>query len=652
MRLVYKVMCGVRGYKMRRRAVRACTGACAPEHGVCARAVAKGVQAIGAAAKIQGRKLTSGVRGRERQLRQRPSRPARDSWLFNGLLFSRDVDTAKPNFITIFKTCSKGKSWTTAHLTHTRLKERSAEETVELYNARLSEDIGYLQQALLRATALYNADAYLLSLPDELIAEIFLYLRDAVPQIQAKADDLASSSPWFKAVMICRRLRRVILESAALHTQISTSTHSCENITRDFALSKALPISLEAHYPSKRYRLYKQLQLHGHRICFLSLILGPSCSQAVSYWIYHMPALAALELHSIFSNAPDDDEVAVSRVPNARIPAGISSLILDGVRIRLAGYHIFNNLRFLSLINVHLNTHRGDELSSIFARAVRMEELTIKYSRVNVDQPEFVHPDMHSSLRRIVYYAARDYHFDIISSLSSLCSVRVKLVCTAPPGEAVYFEDCKSVLYEWLVDDNSGSFKLAPETVSLRISSNTIALDAQLDFWRRSADAVAGHDPDFKFHAYMDEDTTIKDILHGPDYSSVRHFTLDIDLDAYPLFFIFWSLEQMEERPMPHLQSLTVRLSCSDEDNGSWRLANCAEELHLWLRWRRERGEALGTLIVSRRVLDMLNEISHRKRTWYTPDQRGLETKVAVKVGPHWVTLVSFVDVVERGSES
>lgn len=188
------------------------------------------------------------------------------------------------------------------------MKGRGHGESVEIYRSRMSNNIQQLEKMIQRARRLYNADANLLSLPDELLTEILLYVRDAVPERASRDGFSVSESVWFNSVMVCRRLRQAILNSVSLHTRLSTCTRSLENVRCGFVLSKALPICLHVRSPSKYQALYDDVQLHGHRIRSLSLILGRGCSTVVSAWIHLTPSPATFELRTNYPEVISNNE--------------------------------------------------------------------------------------------------------------------------------------------------------------------------------------------------------------------------------------------------------------------------------------------------------------------------------------------------------
>ncbi|KZV68577.1 hypothetical protein PENSPDRAFT_754021 [Peniophora sp. CONT] len=137
--------------------------------------------------------------------------------------------------------------WT--ELARIRLTARKPDESSTTHQARIAEDMRRLERALLHAKELYNSDSPISSLPDELLLDIFTRVRNAAAEQALDADEPPRAPSWDKSVALCRRFRRIVIESPSLHTRLSTATHSAAYIGHALARSEAIPIELDILQP-------------------------------------------------------------------------------------------------------------------------------------------------------------------------------------------------------------------------------------------------------------------------------------------------------------------------------------------------------------------------------------------------------------------
>ncbi|KZV68584.1 hypothetical protein PENSPDRAFT_754029 [Peniophora sp. CONT] len=200
----------------------------------------------------------------------------------------------------------------------------------------------HLERALQQAKELYNSDSPICSLPDELLLDIFTRVRDAAAA-QALDSDISLPTPsWNESATICRRFRRIIIESPSLHTRLSTATHPAAYIGHALARSDSMPIELDVLKPCRDAeevgRLYELLQQHGHRVNVLSLKVTEYCVPMISSWLQHLSSMGTLSLYQIKYR---DEEMGWER-----------SVLVDDITLDSGAFH---PVRLSTLILSHIN---------------------------------------------------------------------------------------------------------------------------------------------------------------------------------------------------------------------------------------------------------------------------------------------------------
>ncbi|VDB87443.1 unnamed protein product [Peniophora sp. CBMAI 1063] len=482
--------------------------------------------------------------------------------------------------------------------------KRSEGDDLDSYRAKLLQEIERLQGSLALALDLYNSKAPLLSLPDELLVEIFLYVRDSAPLVESEFDLQNLPTPWYTSVTVCRRLRRVVLSSAALHTRLSTLTHSYASIKRGFLLSKSLPVTLEVHYPSRNTRLFDLLVRHGHRVHTLHVRGSPDCSKVLSDWLSRLPSLRSLHL---FRRTLPPDFLFLLEDPlsaPSKLSPHLSIFKLNGVgMVPVSGYKILCNVTELSISNTML---------SILILSQHAKSLS-KLSMTNVRCVPGVIDEtitLPSSLQVLECTGVRAEHFDLLSFVTPSAHIRLKLSCTAPPKYSYEARGkCETILTRWTNET------LAPSAAELRVSDNTIALDVHLSFHRHFDDTeTARGAADIEYHFYADEhDTLLHNIipcLPSPSYERLVSLTLSAEMDTYSNLVEHWlKTHSISRHPMPCLRHLCIDTPvnfASDSDSEAQMFFNMME-LRGWLAKRLSARRGVQTLSIPAHSAVMLD---------------------------------------------
>ncbi|KZV68591.1 hypothetical protein PENSPDRAFT_754035 [Peniophora sp. CONT] len=516
-------------------------------------------------------------------------------------------------------------------LARTRLAKRQAQESPETYRARMKRDAYYLRRALALASELHNDEAPILSLPDELIVEIFLYVRDAGPSVESEFNLKALPPSWFESVTVCRRFRRIVVNSASLHTRLSTLTHSADNIERGLSLSKNLPVTLEVHRPSQRGRLYRLIRLHGGRIRKIYLRCSAECSKALPAWVSRLRHVRSI--HILMGVPP---EWTVDFPEMRRVSPCLSTLHISGADIPDSDGFLFRNVTELHLIDV------GLEGLPFLQGVHKLEKLVLtNITMYRTQVGEWSTMELPGSLRLLEYTGATSRHFRLLDLLSPSPAVRLKLVCTAPPNEQLYGR-CKAILATWL----NGA--LVPEAAAIRVHSNTIVLDVRMDLWRCVDDVDANRDPDVQYHFYVDYHPFTRHLLPYAEHcQKLLAFTLETDMESHCTLFGDWTHAELNRFEMPHLRHLTIRLPRSSSD---WDEDMC-DNMFLLYRWLHARHGLhqgpLETLDIPAHAATILDEIPFTVDVCYIPDNRGLESVVIDKTWSTWRDMVQHVNITD-----
>ncbi|KZV68592.1 hypothetical protein PENSPDRAFT_754036 [Peniophora sp. CONT] len=261
----------------------------------------------------------------------------------------------------------------------TRLTARQASETLSNHRQRMEDDVEHLQRALVLAMELRNSSAPILTLPDEVILQIFLAVRDLFYPLPRHVEKLPSSS-WLVVAAVCRRLRRVAMASPGLHTCVSSRILSKRLVMRELDLSYPLDINLDVGAPHDNIAsvtILNYFRLHGHRIrsCSMQVDTNSVESFIASHnrnWLPYARNIESL----VISSATGIWYHGMSTIRFENTLPKLNRLELDCVRLDFTST-IFINLTELTLNHVRLNeVHHLQEASSHFHSLLgRMQHL-------------------------------------------------------------------------------------------------------------------------------------------------------------------------------------------------------------------------------------------------------------------------------------
>ncbi|KZV73589.1 hypothetical protein PENSPDRAFT_749995 [Peniophora sp. CONT] len=208
----------------------------------------------------------------------------------------------------------------------------------------------------------------LLALPNELIADILLHLRDS----HARKD----KTPWFFVTHVCRRIRNIALGTAALWTEVSDQYG--RRILLDFLRrSKDLPLRMDLRYKTILYRDRDGME----RVAYLRLTGTLDVTRQLLF--QHLPALETLHFNtpSYFGHVlqgnpwPDRSELL--------IPPNLQSLHMDGTPFPWS-CPIYDNLSSLTLTDIHHSQYFNlDAARDLFARMRRIETIVLADVDIN-----------------------------------------------------------------------------------------------------------------------------------------------------------------------------------------------------------------------------------------------------------------------------
>ncbi|VDB87417.1 unnamed protein product [Peniophora sp. CBMAI 1063] len=427
-------------------------------------------------------------------------------------------------------------------LARARLTPRQASETLNSHRLRVEDDIAALQRALSYAKELRNASTPFLTLPDEVILEVLLALRDLYYPSSTSSDFSSTviDPTWDVCTTLCRRIRSIALSSPLLFTRLSTRVSTWSFIDRCMDLSGSLDLHLEItealtvhEYPA----VHQSLTRHGHRIADVSLKVT---RQTIFRFTPMLTYMANARQFALSCEGPGPGTLFSLALAQPWLP-NLLTLTMIGIHIDFRP-SIADNLLELRLQDVVLH-EQGEEhsLVSILQRVTRLRRLAL----VNVncqriaagDQPPQSDIFLPNSLCYLEY--ASSTHFNLLHRLHPSPSVHVYIIHTTVPTDSK--RETRSliqVLQAWLGNENR------PTTVEVGIRYNTAALEARISYWKSQESRVLGRTPDFELVRYVDEDFHIRDLLlgithglrsnSGTLYADVADITFNVEWE-YPL---------------------------------------------------------------------------------------------------------------------
>lgn len=504
--------------------------------------------------------------------------------------------------------------------------------TVSLPNdafQRSFASIDKAQRTLLELKHAHNRQVPIFQLPVEILAEICLYARDAWPYM-APARTLYSEflfhrSSWMHIGEVCRRFRDIVEEHPTLWTRLSDDAAPTWGYFAMVALGyvsfSGKSISLSLRPGVREQKVLKDL--------FLRLEC-PVRELRLHGAIPHQNVAETLKI--ILSNRNLESLRAL------HLDLAVSNDMRLLITIERGSFRSLNELSMVGIVvNFDSTIYDGLERLTLSALAITQrqdaERLQVLLTRMNglkylkLDRPKIA-PDavlpftLPPNLRTFEFTTTSA--FDFLQSVSPSRQVSLSIQRSAPPRDNTDERVWSTIFSRWLGSD------LRPTAASIRISYNTVALDAEFRFWRLLSSALSQSRPDVTVKRYIDETYTLSELLHEVCLADITNLEVDIEsvlredfteglrdlTDAMPNLHTLCSTESYlanifrtpsDTDGLCKLHTLRVRQS------STYRTAKeyVKEEVRALVAWLRHRGDAncpVHTLLVPARVAHGLDE--------------------------------------------
>ncbi|VDB87416.1 unnamed protein product [Peniophora sp. CBMAI 1063] len=512
----------------------------------------------------------------------------------------------------------------------TKLTVRQTHETLHEHRVRLDDDIEHLERALAVAKELRNCSAPILTLPDEIILEIFSTLRDLFFPVTQQRPNKSASGSWLVVSAVCHRFRRIATTSPGLYSRISTRILPGKRVLAMMKASRPLDLDLDVGLPRDSEdvdMIRKYLLTHGPRVRTFSMQINNEWARSMTAWIRSIPRVTTLLMSNKTEEGyPSGAGSIVTFGPSiTQLMPRLTCLHVDGVYLDFTS-HIFLNLTELSLSHVKilnaLVSIDASDLHTLLGRMKRLEKLALSSIRVGTSIDADI--PLPASLRYLEYTTPSSLL--VFSRFIPSPVVHVRVVQTGTPTYAKSSSNLKhslKILASWLGSNSPAT------VVALTIRYNTVAAEACVAYWRNSSDHAAGAEPDFKLVRYVDENFGMSKLLLGHLYDRVTHIYIDADWD-YPL--LDGKRQWLHELgPLPNLRSLHItgpRTSleplnlvrvASQDSVAFWEASQLSMEdracmgderiLRHWLSARSSRGLPLQVLALPAHVAVALDKV-------------------------------------------
>ncbi|KZV71702.1 hypothetical protein PENSPDRAFT_751513 [Peniophora sp. CONT] len=496
-------------------------------------------------------------------------------------------------------------------------------ETLQRSLATIDE----LQRSLLEAKEAYNRQVPILQLPVELLAEIFLYARDAWPSIRPKYayhDGIYNYyHSWMRIGEVCRRFRDVAGDPN-LWTCLSSDASPTWAYLTMVALPNAniseKPIALSLRLGSRgmkpvedfRGRLYtpvRELRLHGT----IHYELPVYVRNILTY--RDMGSLRALHLDLV-----DDDGAHIHwNLDYDCFPSGLRELSWVGSLFTLRSS--YDHLERLTLSVIKIAQRSDAENLQVLLKRIKSLKF-LKLDRLRIIPDAAVPFKLPPNLQSFEFATVSSFIF--MQNLSPTRQVSLSIQRTAPPRDNEDEQVFETIASQWLGSD------IRPTAANIYISYNTVALDAELRFWRFISSALAQSHPDVAIRRYIDESYTLLELLRG--VCLIDMADLELNIDCVTMDDFTGQLKDLMDA-MPNLHMLRLTESClanvfrtPGDTDGLRQLRTLyvrqgsiyrtveeyvkeeVQALALWLQYRKDTAYPVHTLFVPSRVARALDE--------------------------------------------
>ncbi|KAH8993949.1 hypothetical protein EDB92DRAFT_1944230 [Lactarius akahatsu] len=163
----------------------------------------------------------------------------------------------------------------------------SQENSREYQRQAIDDEIRSLVEEYIRALRTLshrrNALAPISSLPSEILATIFSFLRLPTSGTSPLGRETDYDLSWLHVTHVCHEWREVALDHPFFWSHVDFTTLTPAGATEILARAKSVPLYLEAYIPDDRRvsTFEKELQVHVSRICHLAIRAEPTRLQGV-----------------------------------------------------------------------------------------------------------------------------------------------------------------------------------------------------------------------------------------------------------------------------------------------------------------------------------------------------------------------------------
>ncbi|VDB86737.1 unnamed protein product [Peniophora sp. CBMAI 1063] len=483
--------------------------------------------------------------------------------------------------------------------------------------------IDELQRVLLEAKVVHNRQVPILRLPVELLGEIFIYVRDSWPTVYRSQSKWAGRyhqhTSWMRIGEVCHRFRDVAEDHSRLWSRLSDDTAPSWAYLVMVALPSASfscqPIALSLRLGARELDLIidflQRLYCPVHELRLTGKLSQEDAHDTLSS-IFSTRSLQHLRTLHLDLTTHDGERLITTGID---IPL-VRELHMFGPSIGLRN-SVFENLESFTASRVKplgMPRSSAKPLQRAFKIMNSLKHLKLDHATTmpDMDTP-FLLP---TNLQTFEFTTASTLDFLAVISPSRQVSFTVQ--CLAPPRVDIDEGTLETVTSNWLGPD------VRPTAVSIRISYNTAALDAELRFWRFLSSALSQSCPDVTIRRYIDETYTLSELLRGVCLTDIGD--LDLDVGCVSSDDLRGHLKELMDG-LPHLHTLRLTESylpnifrAPAETDGLRQLRTVyvkqsstyrkateyvKEEVHClahWLQHRKDMDQPVHTLFVASRV--------------------------------------------------